>query len=170
MNTINVNMLKVLSELYEIFKDFFYTLKSVCSCDITLVPMYFFYVSVNRIIHVQQQRKMCLFIQHVQEIVIIDIYCFQLEPNYQIFWIYFIFGSSLANFIFGSSLANFPRYILRLLDLSLHTGFALHVLCRHIVRHCRRTFPLNHVNSTICSKFVQAYPKTCHPGILGFIF
>lgn len=159
MNTINVNMLKVLSELYEIFKDFFYTLKSVCSRDITLVV--FFYVSVNRIIHVQQQRKMCLFIQHVQEIVIIDIYCFQLEPNYQIFWIYFIFGSSLANF---------PQYILRLLDLSLHTGFALHVLCRHIVRHCRRTFPLNHVNSTICSKFVQAYPKTCHPGILDFIF
>lgn len=161
MNTINVYMLKVLSELYEIFKDFFYTLKSVCSRDITL--FWFFYVSVNRIIHVhvQQQRKMCLFIQHVQEIVIIDIYCFQLEPNYQIFWIYFIFGSSLANF---------PRYILRLLDLSLHTGFALHVLCRHIVRHCRRTSPLNYVNSTICSKFVQAYPKTCHPGILDFIF
>lgn len=159
MNTINVDMLKVLSELYEIFKDFFYTLKSVCSRDITL--FWFFYVSVNRIIHVQQQRKMCLFIQHVQEIVIIDIYCFQLEPNYHIFWIYFIFVSSLVNF---------PRYILRLLDLSLHTGFALHVLCRHIVRHCRRTFPLNHVNSTICSKFVQAYPKTCHPGILDFIF
>lgn len=52
MNTINVDMLKVLSELYEIFKDFFYTLKSVCSCDITLVPRFFFYVSVNRIIHV----------------------------------------------------------------------------------------------------------------------
>lgn len=155
MNTINVNMLKVFSELYEIFKDFFYTLKSVCSRDITLVG--FFLCDYT----CQQQRKMCLFIQHVQEIVIIDIYCFQIEPNYQIFWIYFIFGSSLANF---------PRYILRLLDLSLHTGFALHVLCRHIVRHCRRTFPLNHVNSTICSKFVQAYPKTCHPGILDFIF
>lgn len=50
MNSINVDMLKVLSELYEIFKDFFYTLKSVCSRDITL--FWFFYVSVNRIIHV----------------------------------------------------------------------------------------------------------------------
>lgn len=45
MNTINVNMLKVFSELYEIFKDFFYTLKFVCSRDITLVG--FFYVIIH---------------------------------------------------------------------------------------------------------------------------
>lgn len=85
MNTVNVNILKVLSKLYEIFKDFFYIFKCVF---IFVIPLFFIFLPLFFFLIILSECKLELYMFSSQKNVFVLVHraCLENRNNWYIFF------------------------------------------------------------------------------------